>query len=75
MDFIIKVEKSSYLIKVKDLKITGLYGNKLFFDFSAAMSSDIKYWSEDGVHVNEMGANVKSELFASFISNYLKSLK
>jgi len=32
IDFIIKVEKSSYLIKIRDFKVTGLYGNKLFFD-------------------------------------------
>ena len=32
LSFLSEVENSGKFIRVKDLKITGMYGNKLFFD-------------------------------------------
>ena len=32
MGFLVDVEKSNYFFRIKDLKIKGLYGNKLYFD-------------------------------------------
>ena len=32
LNFIVELEKSNHLLKVQDLKITGQYGNKLYFD-------------------------------------------
>lgn len=32
MNFLVEVEKDGHLIRVQNLKITGIYGNKLFFD-------------------------------------------
>lgn len=32
MNFIVDIEKSNYFFRIKDLKIKGLYGNKLYFD-------------------------------------------
>ena len=39
LNFIIKIEKSQHLISVKDLKIVGIYGTKLFFDLDIVFRS------------------------------------
>ncbi len=36
------------------------------FDFEAVMPDDKKYWG-DGRHENELGAEIKGELFAKFL--------
>ena len=42
-----------------------------FFDFAAEFPRDQSYFT-DGIHVNEEGARLKSELFAQFlIDKYL----
>lgn len=32
LNFIVELEKSNHLLKVQDIKVTGQYGNKLYFD-------------------------------------------
>jgi hypothetical protein len=39
MSFIVKVEKSPHLIRVKDFRIVGIYGTKLYFDLDVVFSS------------------------------------
>lgn len=40
--------------------------NVPLFDFAAVMPTDKKYW-HDGRHVNELGSQLKAELFAKFL--------
>ncbi|MBP6218113.1 MAG: hypothetical protein KA436_05970 [Oligoflexales bacterium] len=39
LDFIIEIEKSGHYLRVQELKITGIYGNKHFFDTSLLLRS------------------------------------
>jgi len=48
------------------VKATAEEHGATLFDFANLMDSDIKYWA-DGRHVNEEGALLKAQLFASFV--------
>ena len=43
MKFLLHVEKANKMIKVKDLKISGMYGNKLYFDFNVIFRAFMIY--------------------------------
>ena len=48
------------------VKGLGKRSDVFFFDFQAAMPTNIEYWA-DGRHVNEAGAELKGKLFATYI--------